>query len=104
MLRPTVLEMRMMKIIEKHSLPYVYTGDGSFIIGGKNPDFVNINGKKVCIEIRNPNVTRYFTRISQDSYGKQRKEHFRKYGWECVVVSSDMKDDDISKKVKQVGK
>lgn len=96
--------MRMMKIIERHSLPYLYTGDGSFVIGGKNPDFVNINKRKICIEIRNPNVTKYLTGTSQDNYEHQRRTHFRKHGWKCIVVTSDMEDDEIMEKIREVGR
>lgn len=28
-----------------------YTGDGSFILAGLNPDFVNVNGEKIVIEV-----------------------------------------------------
>lgn len=30
---------------------YKFTGDGSFIIGGCNPDFINCNGQKKIIEL-----------------------------------------------------
>jgi hypothetical protein len=40
------------EITQKMNIPFKYTGNGSFIIGFKNPDFVNINGKKICLELR----------------------------------------------------
>ncbi len=49
--RPTHPEQILLDIIEKYNLPFKYTGDGSFIIQGFNPDFVNSNGTKVVIEI-----------------------------------------------------
>lgn len=30
---------------------WIYTGDFSFFLGGKNPDFLNINGRKLLIEL-----------------------------------------------------
>lgn len=50
-IRPTGPERKLIRIIKKYKLPYKYTGDGSFIIGGLNPDFVNINGEKIAIDV-----------------------------------------------------
>lgn len=63
-----------------------YTGDFSFWIGRKNPDFVNINGKKVCIEIYNEyfKVKNY---SSTNEYIKNRSNHFLKYGWKTIFVN-----------------
>lgn len=49
--RPTTPERRVISIIDLYNLPFKYTGDGSFIIHGVNPDFVNCNGAKVVLEI-----------------------------------------------------
>lgn len=80
--RPTSLERQFIKLIEKYNLPYQYTGDGSFLIGYKNPDFVNINGAKICIEVAEP----YF---HDDNYTKERVSHFAKYGWTCYVFLAE---------------
>ena len=76
--KPSCLEKQMIKIIQQYNFPYKYTGDGSFIIGSKNPDFVNINGQKICLEVAN----RYHH--SKD-YKKNRINHFKKWGWQCIV-------------------
>lgn len=76
--RPTSLEKQFIKLIEEYNLPYKYTGDGSFLIGYKNPDFVNINGAKICIEVAEP----YF---HDNNYAEERTKHFAKYGWKCYV-------------------
>jgi len=80
--RPTSLEQEMNTIIKKYNLPYKYTGDGRFLIGYKNPDFININGEKICIEVAN------IFHHSED-YPKQRKEYFAKWGWKCIVFRGD---------------
>jgi very-short-patch-repair endonuclease len=84
--RPTSLEKQMLAIIEKHSLPYRYTGDGSFLIGYKNPDFVNTDGQKICIEVAN-------TFHHAEDYEEKRKEHFKKWGWDCIVFRGDKLDE-----------
>ena len=48
---PTSLEEKFLKIIGKNGLPYKYVGDGSFMISNKNPDFINVNGAKIAIEV-----------------------------------------------------
>jgi len=91
--RPTSLEKQMIDVIQRHNLPYKYVGDGSFWIGFKNPDFININGKKVCIEVGN-------TYHHQGDWSKQRIKHFAKYGWKCVVFITDKIDEhDILKNI-----
>jgi len=50
-IRPTKLEKIFMKLCRKNNLPFRYVGDGSFWIGNANPDFVDSNGKKICVEI-----------------------------------------------------
>lgn len=76
--RPTSLEKQMINLTKKYEMPYKYTGDGSFIIGFKNPDFVNINGDKICIEVAN----HYH---HKDNWAVKRIAHFAKYGWKCYV-------------------
>lgn len=82
--RPTSLEQRLIKFFTEHRLPFAYVGDGSFLIGYKNPDFININGHKICIEVSNS----FFHRDKPDWVTK-RKAHFKKYGWDCIILETD---------------
>lgn len=77
--RPTSLEKKMIEIIEKNNLPYKYVGNGSFLIGFKNPDFVNVNGQKICMEVAN-----FYHH--KGNWEKNRIEHFAKYGWKTIVI------------------
>ena len=85
--RPTSLERQMIQLIEKHNLPYKYTGDGSFLIGWKNPDFININGEKKLIEVGN-------VYHHPNGYEKKRRAHFAKYGWESYIFIGDKLDEE----------
>lgn len=83
--RPTGPEKKLIGLIAKYRLPYKYTGDGSFIIGGLNPDFVNINGAKVAIDVFGD----YWHTIKADkeSYNEEgRKKIFADYGWQLIVL------------------
>jgi len=88
--RPTKLEQKLIGFIEEYNLPFKYCGDGSLIIGGKNPDFVENDGRKICLEIGNKeekSISRKGRNYnSWQEYEKQRIEHFAKYGWKCIVI------------------
>ena len=77
-------------------MPYRYVGDGSFLVGYKNPDFVNVNGQKICIEVANHYHHPY-------PYKKKRIEHFAKWGWKCLVFFEDkVKEDFVIEKLKEM--
>jgi hypothetical protein len=49
--KPNIQEQQLIQLIEQGKFPFKYTGDGSFVIGGYIPDFVNTDGKKQTIEL-----------------------------------------------------
>ena len=49
--RPTRPEKKMIDIIKRNNLEYEYVGNGKVWLNGVNPDFININGKKIVIEV-----------------------------------------------------
>lgn len=80
---PSSLEDKFQGIIDKNNLPYKFVGDGSFMIGRKNPDFININGAKIAIEV----YARYYKfRHSEtiEKWKENRQKVFNEYGWELV--------------------
>lgn len=83
---PTSLEEEFMKIVDKHSLPYAYVGDGSFVLGNCNPDFVNIGGKKIAVEV----FCRFYKEIDNrdiNEWKKERRKFFKKYGWSLIFFN-----------------
>ena len=77
---PTSLETKMIKVIEKLNLPYKYTGNGAMIIDNMNPDFVNINGEKIAIEV----YAKFYKTIDGakiEDWKKDRSIRFSEYGW-----------------------
>jgi len=77
------LEIAFNKKISILGLPYKFVGDGEFFIEHKNPDFVNINGEKIAIEV-------YARRHKEEFRGgikewqEERNNIFAKYGWKIV--------------------
>lgn len=84
--RPTTLEQAFIEFIKTNNLPYKYVGNGEFVLGGKNPDFVNTDGQKICIDVRCKEICMPFQKCTPEQYEISRKKHFSKYGWDCVVI------------------
>ncbi len=94
-IRPTSLEKKLIELIQKYSLPFKYCGDGSLIISGFNPDFMESNGRKLLIETAN--------RIHHnENYEKQRYAIFAKYGFRTLILWwEDFFADKYGKKMKK---
>lgn len=92
--RPNKAEQRLLKLITENKLPYRYVGDGQFILGGKCPDFLNVNGKKQVIEL----FGTYWHPIFDIA---KRQEHFRQYGFDTLFIWEDeLKDmEKVTKKL-----
>lgn len=102
--KPTKPERQLMKIIQEYRLPYKYVGDGSLIIEGLNPDFININGKKNIIEV--------FGRVWHETLLKdkdwKRSELgrimiFNSYGFKTLIIwENELKDEEkVVRKIKR---
>ena len=78
-LRPNKTEQKLIHIISANDLPFIYVGDGSFILGGKCPDFLNVNGKKQLIEL-------YGEYWHKDDNPQDRIDFFQKYGFDCLII------------------
>jgi len=88
-IRPTSLEKQMMAIIKRYNLPYKYTGDGTFRIGRKYPDFVNINGEKKVIEVGN-------TYHHPPPYEENRTKFYTEHGWEShIFICNKLNENEI---------
>ena len=56
-----------------------YVGDGKVVIDGKNPDFINTNGKKAIIEL----FGEFWHKPEEE---QSRKEVFAKYGYSTLII------------------
>lgn len=85
--KPSVPEVRFGETLEREfPSQWKYVGDGEVWIGGKNPDFINIDGHKLLIEAYTP----YF-KIKDfgtiENFMRQRSAHFRTYGFQTIFVN-----------------
>lgn|GEM_PF-2965884 len=87
-IRPTTLEKSLQAIIDHYKLPYKYVGDGYTFIAGRCPDFFNIDGQKVVVEV--------FSRWWHDPLKNKRVKpqhteaatlaHYAQYGFKCIII------------------
>jgi hypothetical protein len=92
-------------ICENNNLPFHYVGDGQLWIGRKgkkqlNPDFIEANGKKICIEImgdywHSPLKNRNLRESALLDY---RKKHYKHYKWQSIFIwETDLLREDAEK-------
>jgi len=75
---PNKEEKKIITFLARNNLPFRYVGDGSFLIGGKNPDFICEESKKVI---------EFFGELwHPPSHRRKRVEFFASYGWDCFVI------------------
>jgi len=84
---PNKMEEKLINIIEKHKLPFEYTGNGKIAIGKRNPDFINNNGKKLIIELfgeywHNP----LLNKIPYSRTYRETIKYYKKYGYKCLII------------------
>jgi hypothetical protein len=92
--RPNKPEIFILNILERF-FPgqWKYTGDFSFMVGGKNPDFANINGQKKLIE-------HFGTYYHRGQNRQDRTNHFKKYGFNTLIIW----EDELKNEAKIIGK
>lgn len=80
--KPNKEELRLSAIIGELSLPYRYVGDGQFILGGKCPDFLNVNGQKKLIEY-------WGTYWHRNDDPQERIDFFQQYGFATLIIKKE---------------
>jgi len=90
--KPNKLELSLEKFLnELQPNEWKYVGDGQLIIGGKCPDFVNINGQKKIIEL-------WGSYWHEGQNPEDRMKVFEPFGYKTLVVwESELKDMNILK-------
>lgn len=86
--KPTTPELELKHLLDSvYPYEWKYTGNGEVVIGGLNPDFININGKKQIIEMFGDywhSKARTGKAESQDV--RHRHRIYAKYGFRTLVI------------------
>lgn len=87
---PNKIETRLLKLLNKYyPNEWAFVGDFSLIIGGKSPDFANVNGKKLLVELWGE----YWHR---NDNSEERIALFSKFGYHTLVVwERELKNEEI---------
>jgi len=99
--KPTAPELRLTALIEKHGLGYRYVGNGAVWFEGYNPDFINIDGAKVIIELFGDYW--HTTKIKKWRETESgRTFHFAKFGFKTLILwENELKNEKtVVKKIK----
>lgn len=83
--QPSSYEKKFDEICQENNLPFRYVGNGAFLLGGKNPDFINVE-KKICIEVF-ASFMKKKEFGSVENWMKIREEHFGKYGYKVIFFN-----------------
>lgn len=76
---PNKSEIFLGDLIRNENLPYRFVGNGEFIIAGKNPDFINTDGKKQILELAGE---AWHSKEEMQS----KIELYRNYGFETLII------------------
>lgn len=87
---PNKKEKLLNSILQKNFLnEWRYVGSGDFILGRKNPDFMNVNGKKLLIELFG-GLNWWHT----NDEVQPRIDHFKQFGFNTLVIwDHELKDE-----------
>jgi G:T-mismatch repair DNA endonuclease (very short patch repair protein) len=98
---PNKSEKKLRRILNKlFPGEYKFVGDGKTIIGGKCPDFININGQKKLIELfgdfwhgKKYRRLTFNDNTTNKIHRQQRQSHFKQYGFRtCVIWERELKN------------
>jgi len=89
----SMLEKRVNETIKNRSLPYKFVGDGKFFIERKNPDFINVNGEKIAVEVYCRRHKNQF-RGGCDEWKMDRERIFAEYGWQIIFIEDWQTEDE----------
>jgi len=86
-LKPNKLEKKLEKRLQRlFPNQWKYVGNGELVIGGRCPDYVNIDGKKRLIELFGD-----YWHVKDNP--QDRIDHFKKYGFDTFIIwEKEMKD------------
>jgi hypothetical protein len=86
--KPTNPEIELLNILDAaYPNQWRYVGDGSALIGRKNPDFINIFGHKAIIEMFGTYWhSKEHTGIDDELHANSRCNHFAEFGYSALIV------------------
>ena len=101
--KPNKAESLIIDLINRYNLPFKYTGNGEVVFGRMNPDFININGEKVVLEVFGDywHSEKKIRSWKETELG--RILAYKSFGFDCIVLweheIKTLTDDELVKKM-----
>ncbi|MEK6883012.1 MAG: NUMOD3 domain-containing DNA-binding protein [Nanoarchaeota archaeon] len=97
--KPNKTELQFIELIQQNNFPFKYIGNWEFVLGGKCPDFININGQKQLIEL----FGNYWHTVKARETPEERIQYFKKYGFDTLIIwESELKNENkLIEKIRQ---
>ena len=89
--KPNNYERKISDVCFKYNLPFVYCGDGTFLIGLKSPDFIN-KEQRIAIEVYN-NYHKNIKFGSVEKYKTDRIKYFAEYGYKIIFIGEEIMEE-----------
>ncbi len=94
-IRPTKPEIAVLGMLHEIAPDeWKYVGDGQVIICGKNPDIVNVNGRKAAILVHGIywHLSRFLKKrpeLTREQVEREDRQFYKTYGWDTLVIWED---------------
>ena len=89
--KPNKKESIVIELLKNNNINYEYVGNGKFIIGTKNPDFINIKDKKIIEVFGDYWHTKKVRCYEETEEG--RIKYFNNYGYKTLIIwENELKD------------
>ena len=85
--RPTTYEQKICSLCLKYNLPFIYKGNGDFLINFKNPDFIDEKDKVVIEVFYSWYKLRDYGSI--ENYKKFCKNRYNPAGWKIIFIDEN---------------
>ncbi len=88
--KPNKKEIFLNEILQKEfPNEWKFVGDGYTWIAGKCPDYLNVNGKKLVIELLGcywHGCKIHYPRSKYENDEKELIDHYKRYGFDCLII------------------
>ena len=106
MTKPNIPERELFSLLEETTPGKFRYNNGWFVLGGRCPDFVNIDGKKQLIELFGDYWHSFkVIGMTREEAEAERINYFKQYGFDCIIVweSELVNEEKVKQKLLTIG-
>jgi len=96
---PSMLELKMIDIVNRNKLPYRFVGNGDVLVGTKRPDFIRTDGRKIALEVFYKKHKKWKF-IDVKKWEANRRAYFARRGWRIMFFdNSQVNESNVLRKL-----